>query len=293
MKKSVNFSRMIENGKVRDSGDVPLNGGRSKNHADMMATIPFNIMFIMISLIMVVILIEALTSWTSTNEFVRLNGERITASLQEISTDSTHSAKEFDKLSFYVSQMEMKNKGVLDASAISFLFEVFAIALVTAGIYLLSWAHRDFIRVRRQAHQSMEEARQLQNTTKGLIHQARHNDQLIASYENSLALSDLFWHAYALSNLVITRKFKREPLYSGLRETGRQIDDLLAEAKSEKTGIAPNTHASLLDRITRIRETLKSISCPREILGLYLKIEGTLKDKQYIQDYHEHKSSPK
>lgn len=106
--------------------------------------------------------------------------------------ESIQEGKPSPELKAYLERLGAQNKGVLDSNTISFLFQVFSIALISAGVVLLSRSQRNVRLAGRQARRARDlvaVAKTQAQTASNLVEAARDGtERAQALAENAEAL---------------------------------------------------------------------------------------------------------
>ncbi|MCX6244700.1 MAG: hypothetical protein NTU98_08345 [Bacteroidetes bacterium] len=108
------------------------------------------LLFVIISATCIYVLIGAYTNVKKTTKLVQITTDDLNNRLNNpklFKNDSILVANE----KAFLNQYEIRTKGTLDSTTISFLFQIFAIALVSAGVYLFSSTHKDYKKIKKSA----------------------------------------------------------------------------------------------------------------------------------------------
>jgi hypothetical protein len=137
----------------------------------------------------------------------------------------------------FIDQLECEQRGTLDASTISFLFQIFSFSLVTVGAYLLARSHANV----KSADEKIKSAENfikrnaLSTAIEGYVSLAHHS-----SWSLSTKASE--------SNI------------SAVRESIRNLKANLKLAEKDKIGTNHSHLESIADRVGQIVSILKSLS---------------------------------
>ncbi len=137
-------------------------------------------------------------------------------------------------------QLQSKSKGTLDSSTISFLFQVFTLALISAGVYILK---RSFSNI-RSSERKIELIR-----------------QFINSGPNIYALGNYFSNAYQITYPL--KNINDDTLIDSYISLERDYltiaKNKLERAAQDRIGIERSLHGSFLDYGVRIRSNLNIV----------------------------------
>ncbi len=196
--------------------------------------------FLMISMFIVVLLVVSITVVAAYWDLQETN-QRIVEMLGNISdyldmiskTEKKETASQFKA---FLEQLKTRVKGTLDSSTISFLFQVFAVALLSSGVYLLSRSHR---------HLRMVEGK------------AREIAKFIESSSTSSAMEGNLKVIY--NNVGLLTTGSDETTIAFTRDSLKNLRDMLEQADRNQTGMERRQHVSFLDQIVNILSNLSNM----------------------------------
>ncbi len=196
------------------------------------------LLIIMFIVIMVVGSLAILSAYSS----LQLSNKLIDVTLTEISSHlENHKVPEGSELSpqliAYREQIRSESKGLLDSSTISFLFQIFSLSLVSAGIYLLS---------RSRAN--------LQNADR----KSKAAAWIVMHTSISSAIEGYCSLAHQSSWFL---RFKpNQTTFATMQDNLMGFRGILIKADQEAAGIPRSHFNSILDRLRQIDTNLKSLS---------------------------------
>lgn len=175
--------------------------------------------------------------------------------------------KDLKKIEQYIDSIMYKGKGVLDANAISFLFQIFTISLVTTGVYLLSKTHNNL----------KESEKKIKLITPFLTNITKINE--LASQIN---------YTVQLSNSITPKsvELKIDNGFILLRDAIKEMRNKFENAILQRTGIEEYLNASFLNHIQIVLTKLKLFKTkPKSIIDINERID----DCEYIMKLLEEK----
>jgi hypothetical protein len=234
------------------------------------------VLFMVILATCSVVIWDAFLSLRSANQHIESAVSDIATNLKK--EDSSNSGSRA-LIQSYLEQMKYNSKATLDSNTISFLFQLFAIALVTAGIYLLSRSHWDL--------------REMKKETKSIIFKARMIEPLVHDNQASIIIDSYLSRAYFLSWLLSVRIGDTEGLFPMLRQILTETQNNLYDSVEKKIGIQKSLYDALLDKATFISINLSKLDKPttdqiKDIISLASEIISTLKRSDFIENYDNH-----
>jgi hypothetical protein len=224
-------------------------------------------MLVIIIALCIYILIEALTGVKETYRNVEEVIKQIPlASKNELLFNENGILKPSAKA--YLTQLESRSRCTLDSGTISFLFQVFAIALVSAGVYLLSRSYENFRKIKEDAANSIKRTEMI--------------EPFVRNNQMSIILTNYYSHAFLVSWLI--KKEGSSQLFFMMRQALRQIEEQMMEANEQETGIEERLVGSFLDYSRYIRENLNP-ETPADILNTWEKCNTILRESEFAERY--------
>ena len=187
----------------------------------------------------------------------------------------------------YIERLEYKSKGMLDSSTISFLFQIFSLALISAGVYLLSRSHRNLKNAEKIVKNAEIQAKNVANKSEmiGLF---------VSNGPTSSAIASYFSIAYQMSVLLDASQDKnaRIPLIALLSDTLISLKKILNRASRDQIGVEKSQYEFFMNRATEIITNLKKISKedhPRiiKLLDLCQESNELFESSNFVEIYNE------
>jgi heme/copper-type cytochrome/quinol oxidase subunit 4 len=222
-------------------------------------------LLICLVIISIIVIVGAYYSLQETNmHFKRI----ITDINHKISIDSSFATKPEAKS--YLEQLESKSSMILDSSTISYLFQLFTIALVSAGVYLLSESHKNMLKMKR--------------SVKSVVS--------YITFQNIVRLEMYFSQAHQLSLSIKTDANTNQALIPVLQKRLTMIEDDLENGEKEEVAIESKIIDMFLDDIKYIKE---NISNPiyGNLQNSCDEIQSLLKDGMFVKRYDQLKKDIK
>ncbi|MCP4213729.1 MAG: hypothetical protein GY765_03685 [bacterium] len=253
-------------------------------------TILFVVMIFLFSLILVVSAINLVT----TNQGVKETLLQIPVTLRNdalIKPDGTLSPK----AKAYIDQLESKSKETLDSNTISFLFQVFALALVTVGVYLLSRSNENYRNTRNNYQDTIVKYNTVKDGYEHIkgqagdaIRKAKKIEFFVRCDQFAITLTSYYSNAYLICTLI--KEQKNKDLFSDIREQQNQIEKQFKDANEEGLGLELKLLHFFLDYSTKIRNIIKSftklgIEIPVDILKICEANQKTLTGSDFDGRY--------
>ena len=230
-------------------------------------------------LILVAALLLLLSAGIMVNAFIdlRSTNRRITAIVDD-ATDSLLGERALDEKSggssgkAYLDQLQSRSRSALDSSTISFLFQVFALSLISAGVYMLSRYHKSLL--------AME-----QNAKRIIVSKDALKD-FIEDGITSSTLGGIVSTGFGLGCNM--RNGSKETIQSCLpliRESTKQIRDLLETARTNNKGLHRSQRDVFVDQLTQIRDDLKNANASTDIVGQCEECVEILEKGGFVERY--------
>lgn len=186
----------------------------------------------------------------------------MTEAVLKVSSDTSFVSKQQAKA--YLDQLEAKSSSTLDSSTISFLFQLFTIALVGACIYLFSESHKNLTKMRNAAKTA-------------LVHM---------TFQRIVRLETYFAYAYQLSLSIYIAPINRESMIPVLRQRLTIIKDDLTDNRTNKVAIEKSIVNLFIDDTGYIKTNLSSLDPPVKDLQVFCDdIITLLKEGKFDERY--------
>jgi uncharacterized protein (UPF0333 family) len=228
------------------------------------------LMFIVIMVVNAYVLIAAFSNLQLTNYNIERTIMKIYNHLPKYSMKKKCELKTSHKAN--IERLQAQAKGTLDSSTISFLFQVFTLALISAGVYILK--------------RSSSNVRAAEKKTE-LVGPFAAN----ATFSYSIA-------SHCLNALQITKLLKTSPnefkkgCIPVLRDSLKELKKVIQKADDKKIGIEKSQHELLLDNARDIIGNIKSLpQAIQENLSKSIEICAEcldiLKSSSFVERYEE------
>ncbi len=194
------------------------------------------IMFLTVMIVSSLTVVAAFWNMRSSTEAVEIRMVEITKQLEEHPVSNNGAVP--PELVAVIDRLGSQAAGVIDSSTMSFLFSVFCLALVSAGVYLLSRSQKNVISSEKRAMAAVTFVinSSAASGVDGFISTAYDSSFQILSTKGEPALTSAITYS---------------------RECLRQLERHLTEASKRSIGIDPIQHESFLDRIGMTLENLE------------------------------------
>ena len=175
--------------------------------------------------------------------------------------------------SVYLQQLKLRSRSMLDSNTISFLFQIFALALVSAGAYVLARAQKNL--------------RKAEEATKRVARIGKRVGPFVSNQAASSTLASYFVVALEESRYLgsLTDKSVWASCKAGTFESLTQLKVELKRAWEEKRGMERSQFDIFLDQVAAIKNNLGKVEGVEDLIVICKECEDILKEGEFVKRY--------
>jgi len=246
--------------------------GKFEIVVDVIGSIILIGMLAVILLVGVFVMVNALLDLKYTNR--RAVSAIETAAKELERSDGRYNANRQDpNLIVFLEQLKTRSRSFLDSNTISFLFQIFALALVSSAVYVLSRSQRNL--------------RKAEETIKSIAKIGTRLGPFVANAPVSSTLGNYFLAASEESRYLRTLTDKQlwASCRAGTLEALTQLRVKLRRAFEERRGMESSQYEIFLDQLTTIRNHLAKLAGVEDLLKLLKECEDILREGEFVERY--------
>lgn len=223
--------------------------------------IVIDVILIMVLAMSVFILVSAFDSQRATTAIIEGFLEETADQIEETIPDGATK----DRLELYLEKLEVVTDQGMQASTVTFLLQVFSVALLTIGGYLV-------MEVQRRADEAKKEVEKAKKAASIVTRRAGTVGKFVISGVSVQVLFVYLANAYQDSWLATkTAKAHKAELVPRIRDWVEFFTKQLFDSVGPDTGIEEGIHAQLFDQLTAIQVNLNELNMQGEEVDDILK----------------------
>jgi flagellar biogenesis protein FliO len=239
---------------------------------DSLGSLLLLLIFVLLLLLGAGLMVNAFRDFKDTNE--RVANAMEAASKQLGSRTKKRIVKIKDTSNeVYLEQLKTRSKSALDSNTISFLFQIFALSLVSAGVYLLSRSRRNL--------------RKAEVTTRKIASVGNKVGPFVTNAPFSSALgSHIIVALQECRHLRSMRtKTRKSSFMAVVLESLTQLLRWLETGRRNSMGLERSQHDIFLDQVCMIERNLTGIKGAEELVSLSRECMRILKEGEFVERY--------
>lgn len=238
-------------------------------------------------LILLLLLLLLLSFGIMVNAFLDLRNtnERITITVRQAAADFNKAEKDLNESvtqdvaisrQAYLDKLASSSHSMLDSSTISFLFQLFALALVSAGVYVLSRYHGKLVAIEENARQIIESRQAITEVVEDGIAWSSIGGLLLAGLGVSCALE----MATRSSQEMVSR-------IASIRESIRQVNSAIGRALGSRRAMDVSQRDVFIDQIVTVKNSLKKAGGVDDVEAMCEDCIRLLKRGEFVERHRD------